>query len=306
MLSFSLLLFAAALPILKDDVVRLSPDSTSVVIDVLANDDLGGHLADTLPIIVVEEPASGSVTVLPADPAIGRARLLFTPHEPLAAGQEVDIYYSVDAPGQLNATPATAVVLGAAASSDVKLISCAPLSAQVVAMPIPGLSRADDAAATIDLPFPVPLHGSSYTAATVSSNGWVSFGNNTGAFELKNNVCNVDTQWPSAPCLGTGPVLAVFWDDLQPDTVLTYYDKARGALVIQWSNVMFPTSTVPMGTFQAHIFRNGSIGYVYKDLYGVDRSLGSSATIGIRGPITRQADLVQALQSPQLAQIGAA
>lgn len=63
MLFCSLLLFAAALPVLHDDVVRMAPENTSVIIDVLANDDLGGHSADTLPVIVVEEPASGDCTV---------------------------------------------------------------------------------------------------------------------------------------------------------------------------------------------------------------------------------------------------
>jgi len=107
----------------------------------------------------------------------------------------------------------TVALCDAAAASDAKLISCADSSTQVVATSIPGLSRVDDAAATIDLPFPVSLYGGSYTAATVSTNGWVSFGNDTGAFDKQTNVCNVDTQWPSATCLGTGPVLAVFWGE---------------------------------------------------------------------------------------------
>lgn len=87
---------------------------------------------------------------------------------------------------------------------------------------------------------------------------------------------STDQLWLTCFCHGVLP----FADDLQPDTVLTHYDTAREVFIIQWSNVMFSTSSMPLGTFQAHIFRNGSIGYVYKDLYGVDRSLGSSATIG--------------------------
>lgn len=69
-------------------------------------------------------------------------------------------------------------------------------------------------------------------------------------------------------------------DDLLPDNVLTHHDLATDAFVIQWTNVMFPSSSVPLGTFQAHIWRNGTIGYVYRDLYGTDLSLGTSAVVG--------------------------
>lgn len=69
-------------------------------------------------------------------------------------------------------------------------------------------------------------------------------------------------------------------DDLLPDSVLSYHDKQLDAYVIQWTNVMFPNSPIPLGTFQAFLFQNGSIGYVYRDLFGFDQGLGSSAVIG--------------------------
>lgn len=80
----------------------------------------------------------------------------------------------------------------------------------------------------MDLPFAVSLYGSSYTTATVSSNGWVSFGD-SGAQE----VCNVDTAWPNGPCLGDGPVLAVLWGERSDITLvllllLSQHHKAAG------------------------------------------------------------------------------
>jgi hypothetical protein len=75
--------------------------------------------------------------------------------------------------------------------------------------PIPGLTRADDAAATVKLPFPIKMYGASYNSATVSSNGWVSLGVESGAKE----PCNVEGSWPNAACLGTGPVLTPFWGE---------------------------------------------------------------------------------------------
>jgi hypothetical protein len=74
---------------------------------------------------------------------------------------------------------------------------------------VKGLSRVDDAATRVTLPFAVRMYGQSYSSATISSNGFVSLGT-SGASE----PCNVDGSWPHAACLGTGPVLAPFWGEL--------------------------------------------------------------------------------------------
>jgi len=64
------------------------------------------------------------------------------------------------------------------------------------------------------------------------------------------------------------------------DQVLTRHDAGLGTFVIQWTNVMAPSSKLPLGTFQAYLFPNGTVGYVYRDLYGTDQALGSSAVVG--------------------------
>lgn len=98
-----------------------------------------------------------------------------------------------------------------AATTDSSLSNCsAAPTATAAGTPVPGLTRADDAAATVRLPFAVHMYGERYTAATISSNGWVSLGSNSSARE----PCNVEGEWPGAACLGTGPVLAPFWGEL--------------------------------------------------------------------------------------------
>lgn len=62
--------------------------------------------------------------------------------------------------------------------------------------------------------------------------------------------------------------------------MLTHYNTNLDAYVIQWTNAMAPAAKLPIGTFQAWIFANGTVGYVYRDLYGIEQALGSSAVAG--------------------------
>lgn len=89
------------------------------------------------------------------------------------------------------------------------LLDCAAASPEVLGVPVPGLARADDAAAQVTLPFAIRMFDSSYTSLTISSNGWMALGN-AGARE----PCTLRTAWPDAACLGTGPVIAALWGAL--------------------------------------------------------------------------------------------
>lgn len=105
------------MPLLHDDVARISPEEASVSIDVLANDELGGFAPSELSISIVNRPATGRIGIIPASARTGgRPRLLFTQTGsagPLAPGQEVAIYYTVNAPGVLSPTPASILIVGA-------------------------------------------------------------------------------------------------------------------------------------------------------------------------------------------------
>ncbi|KAF6253327.1 hypothetical protein COO60DRAFT_430002 [Scenedesmus sp. NREL 46B-D3] len=294
---------------LYDDVTRVTPTQQTLTLDVLKNDNLGRtYPADVSITIIAPGPAAGSAVVLPATVAgnsssdgsgYSRQQIqLSMGAAPLLPGQSETFFYSVDVPGQPAPAPAAVTVIGAASSPNPGLLDCSPATIETTGTILIG--RADDQAQAVALPFAVSLYGSSYSTATISSNGWVSLGD-SGATE----VCNVKTSWPNGSCLGSGPVLAVFWDDLLPDAVLTHHNKQLGVFVIQWTNVMVPSNPMLLGTFQAYLFQNGSIAYVYRDMFGSEQGLGGSAIIGVRGPSKNSQPFNSQLESSQLKAVGA-
>lgn len=113
--------------------------------------------------------------------------------------------------------PLTAPPYPAVAPSDSSLANCSTAAgATTPGTPVPGLTRKDDAAVSVRLPFAVRMYGGSYSTATISSNGWLSLGD-SGAKE----PCNVEGSWPNAACLGTGPVLAPFWGECRKHSNLS-------------------------------------------------------------------------------------
>jgi hypothetical protein len=61
----------------------------------------------------VQQPAIGTVTVLPAEGPAGRPRLLFKQgKDKLEPGSELEVYYTVAVPGHPTPSPATALLLG--------------------------------------------------------------------------------------------------------------------------------------------------------------------------------------------------
>lgn len=91
---------------------------------------------------------------------------------------------------------------------------------------------------------------------------------------------HIQTTNTHTPLRSRSLIVFSFTDDLVADQVLTRHDEALDAFVIQWSNMMAPAGKLPLGTFQAYLFPNGTVGYVYRDLYGTEQALGSSAVIG--------------------------
>jgi len=88
-----------------------------------------------------------------------------------------------------------------------------------------------DEVETISLPFNFGFYGEIYDEISVSSNGWISFGE-TNLESFRND----HLPGPGGP----SPMLAVFWDDLTADSggeVFSYYDSVQNIFIIQWNDV---------------------------------------------------------------------
>ena len=120
----------------------------------------------------------------------------------------------------------------------------------------------------IELPFGFPFYGELKYEAKVSTNGYITFG------EDGVDYSNDPIPSPFQP----NDLIAIFWDDLNGSSAdfYYYYDEENGAFIVQYSNFPFFNGQGNLN-FQAHLFENGDIMFYYDEM---DGSLYSS-TIGI-------------------------
>ncbi len=120
----------------------------------------------------------------------------------------------------------------------------------------------------IDLDFGFPFYGQLKHQARVSTNGYITFG------EDGVDYSNDPIPSPFQP----NDLIAIFWDDLNGSSadLYHYYDQENNKLIIQYSDFVFYNGSGNLN-FQAHLYSNGDI-YFYYDL--MDGNL-YSATIGI-------------------------
>ncbi|MFG1702044.1 S8 family serine peptidase [Nonomuraea sp. M3C6] len=143
----------------------------------------------------------------------------------------------------------------------------------------------DDESQTITLPFAFPFYGKTYTTGIVSTNGFMTFGDNRYSFP--NN-----TSLPSGDLLNAG--VYPYWDDLALDEKGGLYTATIGTapnrtFVLEWRNARIYNADEYF-SFEALIGEDGSIGYRYRGIHSA-RAAGESATIGIEN-----ADGTDALQ----------
>ncbi len=81
----------------------------------------------------------------------------------------------------------------------------------------------------MELPFPFSFYGKSETIVSISTNGWITFGE-TEQVTFRNFII-------PGP-MGPSPMIAAFWDDLYTTGggVYTYFDSDMNYFVIEWSN----------------------------------------------------------------------
>jgi hypothetical protein len=137
----------------------------------------------------------------------------------------------------------------------------------------------DDVVKAVDLPFPVPFYGVTYTKATVSTNGNIAFG---GASPTGANGTIPSTAVPNGALYG-------LWDDWEVDAASAMYTGVVGtaphrSYVVEWRNVSHYTDENQRLSFAVLISEDGSVVYRYKDVAGVGLEAGSSATIGLENP----------------------
>ncbi|WP_327588678.1 S8 family serine peptidase [Nonomuraea sp. NBC_00507] len=134
----------------------------------------------------------------------------------------------------------------------------------------------DDEVQSIDLPFAFPFYGRTYSRGTISTNGFLAFGDPLWySFPSNDPLADAD-----APNAGIYP----YWDDLALDERGGLYTATLGTapnrtFVIEWRNARFYDAD-QWFSFEALLGENGSIDFRYRGI-STSRAAGEGATIGI-------------------------
>ncbi|MFC7616883.1 carboxypeptidase regulatory-like domain-containing protein [Actinokineospora soli] len=153
----------------------------------------------------------------------------------------------------------------------------------------------DDAATTVDLPFPFFYYGSTYRQAHVSTNGHVNFLARSTAFG------NVGIPATGAPNAAVYP----FWDDLLIDAQARVLTKAAGTapnrtFTVEWRNATIFQQTAIRIDVSVTLSESGGIAMSYRGLDAANpRETGNSATVGIENA-TGTVALQYSLNAPVL------
>ena len=136
--------------------------------------------------------------------------------------------------------------------------------------------QGDDVAQMAQLSFNFPFHCREQTSVGISTNGIVTFGEPSTSYSNEAIPTTIISR----------PFIAPFWTDLVMNDKGIYTYASNDTFIIQWTNMGFYGTNVPLGTFQAALFANGTINMDYITLMGSATSFGSSATIGIQNNYT--------------------
>jgi hypothetical protein len=196
---------------------------------------------------------------------------------PAATGTYAFALAVADAAGQTLALPYAITILPSFSVSDGPFEWLAP-GAGATRVALPG----DDAALAVALPFAFSYYGVEYNELQIVSNGYLVFGGDpAGAF--------INTALPN-PRIPNG-VVAVFWDDLSPDTGGGVWSETLGSegqrrFVVTWVDTP-RYRDIGAGTFQV-MLEEGSNAIVmqYLDVeFGDQRyDWGAAASIGVESP----------------------
>jgi hypothetical protein len=136
----------------------------------------------------------------------------------------------------------------------------------------------DEGTTAVTLPFAMPFHGRSYSTATVSTNGFLTFDSNLGT----NTYVNPAMPSAAAP----NAVVAPFWDDLEIDASASVRTDTVGTapnrkFIVEWRNAKFRPNGPDRITFETVFTETtGEIAFNYGTL-STALQQGAAATIGI-------------------------
>ena len=127
--------------------------------------------------------------------------------------------------------------------------------------------------------FSFVYNGISYSTFSLSTNGWLCFGQSISSSASSNNLSTG----------GTRPLEAPLWDDIGIASVNDITYQVSGVapdrvINIQWNNVKwaFTTTNVPSIAFQVKLYETiNRIEFIYKQITGT--VVSPSASIGISG-----------------------
>src|SRR5438132_13065068 len=136
----------------------------------------------------------------------------------------------------------------------------------------------DNAIAGVTLPFSVSIDGTSYSTATIGTNGLIQFGTTTGA----NPTTNASLPSSSFP----NPTIFYYWDDLQTEVSNIQYGTVgtspnRTFIVDFQENLVASSGDKVNGQVQIHE-RSNVIDVRYRSTISANAN-GQSATIGFQG-----------------------
>lgn len=134
------------------------------------------------------------------------------------------------------------------------------------------LNLGDDDSAVISLPFSFPFYGISHTSVKISSNGYLTFGEDAADY-TNDPIPNTSTP---------NDLIAPFWDDLNPaysGDVYYYFDNVNNRFIVEWYDVPHYYS-IGSYTFEVILYPDGRILYQYLNMEGTL----DAATIGIENP----------------------
>ncbi|GII94980.1 carboxypeptidase regulatory-like domain-containing protein [Sinosporangium siamense] len=142
---------------------------------------------------------------------------------------------------------------------------------------------APNAAPVVTLPFEFPFYTGSYRKATLSSSGFLIFGEQPAFYSVGGND-RIPTK------LISYPAIYPFWDDLVVDGQGGIYTARVGtaperSYIVEWRNVAIRADLTKRISFSLILGENGSIGFRYRGTAG-GLAGGGSATVGMEGMST--------------------